>query len=91
MTDPVFFEHLFPAAGPWSEVLQADRLNTGPKAETVDRAPNKQLVPCKSAFTVAQVANLNKIFELLGEDDAAKGTLASIIQFCQMKHDVSGF
>jgi hypothetical protein len=91
MRDPAFFEHLFPAAGPWSEVLQADRLNRGPKAETVDRAPNKQLVPSKSAFTVAQVANLNKAFELLGDDEAAKGTLAGIIQFCQIKDDVAGW
>ena len=91
MRDPAFFEHLFPAAGPWNKLLEAEARNRGPKAETMDRAANKQLVACKSALTVAQVANLNKAFELLGDDEAAKGTLANIIEFCQTKDDVGGW
>lgn len=91
MIDPAFFEHLFPAAGSWIQLLEAEKQNVGPKAETVDRAPNKQLVPSQSAFTVAQVANLNKAFGLLGDDEAAKGTLANIIQYCERKNIIAGF
>jgi hypothetical protein len=91
MRDPAFFEGLFPNAGPWAALKEANGRNAGPKAESVDRAGNGNLVPSKGCFTVAQVEHFNTMFALLADNEEAKGALAGVLEFTQLKDDVAGF
>lgn len=87
MKDAAFFDHLFPEAGGW-EKLQAIR--TARPRETNATVPVGTLM-FGSAFSPTAIAHLNKTFRLLEGDVEAQATLAHLISYTQLKHDVAGF